>query len=90
MLVITNLSGESVDARITEEIMTVATLGDQPTVGKLSRLGKVLAWKSEPSDSQRQHICLSLLSAISRPSADFADLPDNFRPANSALKCVML
>ena len=91
LLLVTNTTKDPpLDGLITDEIRTVAIHGDQPTVGKLAGMGKVLSWKTHPNDLQRQQISNSLLRALSHPPPDFADLPENFKPQNSMLRCSLL
>lgn len=78
------------DELITDEIRTVAVHGDQPTVGKLAGMGKMLSWRGHPNGLQQQHICNSIMRALSHPLPDYGDLPDNFKPNTNKLRCPLL
>lgn len=90
MLLVTNTAKDPpADGLISDEIRNVAIYGDQPTVGKLAGLGKVLAWRVRPNEIQRQHLSNTLLQAVARPVPEYADLPETFKPSPK-FKCTLL
>lgn len=90
LLLVTNTAKDPPsEGLITEEIRNVAMHGEQPTIGKLAGLGKVLAWRHQPNELQRQHISNTLLQAVARPAPEYGDLPETFKPAPK-FRCLLL
>mmetsp|Transcript_21611 Transcript_21611/g.39520 ORF Transcript_21611/g.39520 Transcript_21611/m.39520 type:complete len:138 (+) Transcript_21611:439-852(+) len=64
LVLITNCSAQPAeDALVTDEVSNIAKFGDQPTMGILTMLGKVLSWQSAPTPAQLKHLSISMSNA---------------------------
>jgi hypothetical protein len=95
LIVITNCSAQpSEEALTTEEVANIAKFGDQPTMGALSTLGKVLSWESAATPVQLKHIHQALVSAaFYRNPPMFSGLPQEFSAQvveKEAFSCALL
>jgi hypothetical protein len=92
LIIITNVENDpDMNSLSSSEITELAKYGDQPTIGTLAEMGKVICYKSKPSAFQANHIS-SLLkkSAFYREIPSYSGLPDSFHPANKSFKCPLL
>lgn len=63
----------------TQLLRSLATQGDQPTIGAISALGRVLTWESAPSKSQLQQLQRLTAAAYFRePAVMAAGIPGNW------------
>ena len=92
LVIVTNVENDPPDNSLSSsEISELAKYGDQPTIGVLSEMGKVICYKSKPSAFQASHIHLLLgKSAFYREIPSYAGLPDSFHPASKSYKCPLL
>ncbi|CAG9324346.1 unnamed protein product [Blepharisma stoltei] len=80
-------------ALVSSEIYELSKFGDQPTIGILGEMGKVVCYKNSPSEYQLSHIKESILrSAFYREPANYSRLPDIFHPTTNPnkFKCSLL
>ena len=80
-------------ALVSSEVYELAKNGDQPTIGTLGQLGKVVCFAKEPSEYQRNYLASVLeRSAYYREPPVYAGLPASYAAAASApgFKCDLL
>lgn len=94
LVLITNIDEDPPEgALVSSEIYELSKFGDQPTIGILGDLGKVVCFKEKPSEFQLSHIKdLILRAAFYREPPNYARLPENFHPLAAAnkFKCSLL
>lgn len=95
LVLITNCSAQPADeALTTEEVANISKFGDQPTIGKLTALGKVLSWQSAPTPAQLKHMNQTLISAaFYRNPPVLEGLPQEFTSQGGAkqqFSCALL
>jgi hypothetical protein len=92
LLIVTNVENDpSEDALASAEITELSKYGDQPTIGVLAEMGKVVCFRSKPSAFQASHIeTLVKKSAFYRETPNYAGLPESFHPASKSYKCPLL
>jgi len=92
LILITNIENDPPEGALaSSEIFELAKYGDQPTIGVLAEMGKVVCYKTKPSISQAQHIqTLIKKFAFFREVPSYEGLPDSFSPSNKAYKCPLL
>jgi len=72
------VDGDLYDAQL---LKSLSTQGDQPTVGTLSALGRVLTWDSSPSKPQQRQLQLLTTRAYFRePTVPVNGIPGNWAP----------
>ena len=78
-------------ALVSSEIYELAEHGDQPTIGILGQLGKVVCYKAQPSAYQVDYISkLISSSAFYREPSEYKNLPKSFHPSQSVFNCDLL
>jgi hypothetical protein len=92
LIVITNVENDPPEGALaSSEIYELAKYGDQPTIGVLADMGKVVCYKTKPSGFQAQHIQNLLKKfAYFREVPNYDGLPDSFSPFNKTYKCPLL
>ena len=92
LIIITNVENDpEADCLASSEIVELAKYGDQPTIGVLAEMGKVICYKSKPSEFQASHIqSLVKRSAFYRDVPSYSGLPESFHPASKSFKCLLL
>lgn len=92
MVVITNVENDPPEGALAStEIYELAKYGDQPTIGVLADMGKVVCYKTRPSVFQAKHIQNQVKKcAFFRELPSYRGLPDSFSPSNKSYKCPLL
>ena len=92
LVIIDNVEENPPDgALVSSEIYELAKYGDQPTIGILAEMGKVVCYKTLPSEFQISHIVQVLMkSAFYREIPDYSKLPENYLPNQKTYKCPLL
>ena len=92
LVIIMNIENDPPEgALVSSEIYELAKYGDQPTIGILAEMGKVICYKERPSEFQMSHIAQTILkSAFFREPPDYAKLPDAYHPSTKTFKCPLL
>lgn len=92
LVVIMNIEQDPPEgALVSSEIYELAKYGDQPTIGVLAEMGKVVCFKSRPSDFQLNYISQAIMkSAFYREPPDFSRLPESYNASNKTFKCPLL
>lgn len=92
LVIIVNIENDPPEgALVSSEVYELAKYGDQPTIGILAEMGKVICYKLRPSEFQANHILQVLMkSAFYREHPDYSRLPDTYHPSTKAFKCSLL
>lgn len=92
LVIIVNIENDPPEgALVSSEIYELAKYGDQPTIGVLAEMGKVVCFKSKPSCFQISHInSVIMKAAFFREPPDYAKLPDSYQPGGKVFKCPLL
>eukprot|EP00742_Colponemidia_sp_Colp-10_P013617 GILJ01015394.1.p1 GENE.GILJ01015394.1~~GILJ01015394.1.p1 ORF type:complete len:329 (-),score=46.22 GILJ01015394.1:393-1340(-) len=95
LILLTN-SATADESLTNQQLTTLSTQGEQPTLGILARHGKVLTLASELSTRQLQHLKQLLVDAYLRSPVKLEDLPSAYQEAlqrkaeNAGLRCSLL
>ena len=91
-MIIMNIENDPPEgALVSSEIYELAKYGDQPTIGILAEMGKVVCFKTNPSEFQVSHIAQTVMkSAVFREPPDYSRLPESFHPNSKSFKCPLL
>ena len=92
LIIIMNIENDPPDgALVSSEIYELAKYGDQPTIGILAEMGKVVCFKYRPSDFQMNYISHYIMkAAFFREPPDFSRLPETYNASNKTFKCPLL
>lgn len=92
LILVSNIENDPPEgALVSSEIYELAKYGDQPTIGILAEMGKVVCFKSRPSEFQLAYISELLFKyAFYRERPDYSRLPDIYHPHSKSFKCPLL
>ena len=92
LIIVMNIENDPPEgALVSSEIYELAKYGDQPTIGVLAEIGKVVCFKSKPSEYQKNHILQTMMkSAFYREPPDYSRLPEMYHPSAKTFKCPLL
>lgn len=82
LMVLTRASPKAdADLYDTQLLRSLSTQGDQPTIGAISALGRVLSWGTAPSEFQMRHLHgLATRAYFREPAAAMQGIPSSWAP----------